>query len=305
MHGPLHEISLIEVLQLLERGRRSGVVRVVGPDDCAPRTLTLHRGLITAVEPDANDAAVHRALRRKFLIGADDPASEVPVSVREELRQRLARKAVEMMMRWNRGRFDFAEGDTEPGPLSWSADALVMALIGDESLRVELASQLSDWRAVPRFTAPDVIAAGAPLQLVALDWRILDSVDGVRDIAAIAAALDEPLEAVGVHVSELAGAAILQLDSPPENATLEAHLALEAGEYDAAAGRLRGRLERAPHDAEAWRALGLAEVGAGRFEAAIEAWTVWRGTAPERAAEADSLIQAARTMMEALLEHRE
>jgi hypothetical protein len=305
VHGPLHEISLIEVLQLLERGRRSGVVRVVGPDDGAPRTISLHRGLITAVEPDANDAAVQQALRRRFLIGADDPVGEVSLSVREELRGRLARNAVEMMMRWNRGRFDFAEGDTAAGPLSWSADALVMALIGDESIRVELASQLSDWHAVPRFAPAGVIAAGGALSLTAVDWRILDAVDGLRDIAAIAATLDEPLEMVGMHVTELARAAILQIDSPPENATLEAHQALEAGEYDAAAGRLRGRVERAPHDAEAWRALGLAEVGAGRFEAAIEAWTVWRQAAPERAAEADSLIQAARTMMEALLEHRE
>lgn len=305
MHGPLHEISLIEVLQLLERGRRSGVVRVVGADVGAPRTLRIHRGLIAAVEPDADDAAVHRALRRRHLVSEDDPESIIAPAEREELRERLARNAVETMMRWNRGRFDFADGDTIAGPLAWSADALVMALIGDESRRVELAGELHDWHAVPAMAAPEVIAAGPPLSLTALDWRILDAIDGGRDIAAIAAMVDEPLETVGTHVRELARAAILLIHSPPENATLEARQALEAGEYDRAAGRLRGRLDRAPHDAEAWRALGLAEVGAGRFDAAIEAWAAWRQAAPERVHEADALIQAAQTMMEALLDHRE
>ncbi len=305
MHGPLHEISLIEVLQLLERGRRSGIVRVVGPDAGAPRTLRMHRGLIAAVEPDADDGAVHRALRRRHLVSEDDPVTIIATAEREELRDRLARDAVETMMRWTRGRFDFADGDTSAGPLAWSPDALVLALIGDESQRVELAAELHDWHAVPVMAAPEEIAEGPPLALTALDWRILDAVDGERDIAAVAALLDEPLGMVGSHVRALAQAAIIRIAAPREQATLEARQALEAGEYDAAAGRLRGRVDNAPHDAEAWRSLGLAEVGAGRFDAAIEAWIAWREAAPARAREADALIQAARTMMEALLDSRE
>jgi hypothetical protein len=59
-------------------------------------------------------------------------------------------------------------------------------------------------------------------------------------------------------------------------------------------------VEQAPRDAEAWRILGLAEVGAGRFEQAIAAWQAWQQAAPDRRADADALIAAARTMMEAL-----
>lgn len=305
MHGPLSEISLIEVLQLLERGRRSGVLRIVGPDPNEPRTVHIHRGLVAAVEPDANDAAVNRALVRRHLAPAEEADSALSPADRERLRERVARTALEAMMHWNRGRFDFTESDTSSGPLAWSADALVMALVDDESRRVELGEELDDWHAVPVFLPPEQVASGAALALAALDWRILDAIDGLRDVAAVSAALDEPLEDVGARIRELVAAAILQLLPPAADGTAEARSAIDAGRYDEAAGRLRSRLAAAPHDAEAWRTLGLAEVGAGRFEGAVEAWTSWRRIAPERAAEAEALIVAARTMMEALLDHRE
>ena len=76
--------------------------------------------------------------------------------------------------------------------------------------------------------------------------------------------------------------AILQLLPPVPDGTAEARQAIDAGRYDEATARLRARLAAAPHDAEAWRTLGLAEVGAGRFEGAVEAWLSWRRVAPER-----------------------
>jgi tetratricopeptide (TPR) repeat protein len=305
VHGPLSEISLIEVLQLLERGRRSGVLRVAGPDANEPRTVRIHRGLVAALEPDADDAAINRALVRQQLAPVEEAAGALSPAERERLRERLARTALEAMMHWHRGRFDFTEADTSAGPLAWSADALVMALVDDESRRVEQAGEMHEWHAVPGFLTPEELAAGGVLTLAALDWRILDAVDGIRDVAAISAALDEPLEDVGERIRVLVAGAILQLHPPVSDGTAEARQAIDAGRYDEAAGRLRSRLQSAPHDAEAWRTLGLAEVGAGRFESAVEAWNSWRRVAPERAMEADALIVAARTMMEALLDHRE
>jgi tetratricopeptide (TPR) repeat protein len=305
MHGPLSEISLIEVLQLLERGRRSGVLRVVGPDSREPRTVRIHRGRVTAVLPDAADTAIDRALVRRHLAPPDETEGALSSAERERLRERLARTALEAMMLWSRGRFDFTEADTEDGPLSWSADALVMALVDDESRRVERGEVLHDWHAIPALLPTEVMQIGDTLSLGALDWRILDTVDGQRDVAAISAALDEPLEDVGERVRGLVGGAILQLLVPQADGTAAARQAIDAGRYEEAAEHLRVRLHAAPNDAEAWRTLGLAEVGAGRFEAAVDAWVTWRRVAPERATEADALIVAARTMMEALLDHRE
>ena len=305
MHGPLHEIGLIEVLQLLERGKRSGVLRVTGPDPAAPRTVRLHEGRVVAIDPDASEAAVTRALVRAHLLPAGDAehdASLVDGVERDAMRQRLARAALGAMLHWTRGRFDFSEGPAIAGPLAWSPDALVLALVEDESRRVELAEALGDWHAVPSFAPIDTIAAGGRVTLETLDWRIIDAVDGIRDVAAIAALVGEPLEDVGERVRALEAAAILLLH-PPATADAPDEAATPAvARDDESVARLRERTRRTPDDAEAWRSLGLAEVGAGHFARAIEAWSAWQRAAPERADDAAALIRAARTMMEALRE---
>lgn len=304
MHGPLSEIGLIEVLQLLERGQRSGVLRVTGPDASSPRTLRLRHGRVVALEPEAGDVAVKRALVRSHLQPAGDhdgDAGPVDRGEREAIRQRLARAALGAMLHWSRGRFDFSEGPTADGPLSWSADALVLALVEDESRRVELAEEFADWHAVPEFAPVEAIAAGERLELEPTDWRILDAVDGLRDVAAVAALLGEPLEDVGARIQALRAAAILQL-RPASATAAPASASVAERRHDDSIARLRERVQRAPADAEAWRALGLAEVGAGHFDRAIEAWVAWQRAAPERADDAAALILAARTMMEALRE---
>ena len=68
MHGPLCEIGLIEVLQLLERGRRSGVLSISGAPD-EPRQVYIAAGMIVAIEPVAGDAATRRALLTRHLVG--------------------------------------------------------------------------------------------------------------------------------------------------------------------------------------------------------------------------------------------
>ena len=46
-------------------------------------------------------------------------------------------------------------------------------------------------------------------------------------------------------------------------------------------------------------------MGAGRFEQAIDAWQSWRDNDPERGGDAAALMQAARTMVEALRDARD
>lgn len=307
MHGPLSEISLVEVLQLLQRGRRSGTLRVTGPDPTAPRTLWLNEGAVVALEPEASDAAVDAGLIARALASSDpeDGPATVPPEVRDALRSKLASAALGTMLHWSRGRFDFAEGAPPAGPLDVSPDALVLEVVESEMRRVDLAEELDEFRAVPDFASPDSIGEGALPALDPLDWRLLDAIDGVRNVAALAAALDEPLDAVAERVRSLQGAAILQLMSAPPDVSLEARAAIEAGRYDEAAALLRARVASVPGDGEAWRTLGLAEVGAGRFDRAIGAWEAWRAADPLRAEEAASLTRAAQTMVEALRDGRD
>ncbi|HET9133083.1 MAG TPA: DUF4388 domain-containing protein [Gemmatimonadales bacterium] len=297
MHGPLSEIGLVEVLQLLERGRRSGELHVVGIDPTAPRTVVLHEGAIAMVHPDASDDAVAAWRTRRHLAG------EASRATRDRHREELVRRSIARMLAWTRGRFDFAEGATSAGPLALSIDQLLLGFVEAEAQRAELASRLGDFRLVPVFAATNPGRPEGGWHL--LDWRVLDAVDGVRDIAAVAAALDEPLEAVGARLEALHRAAILDLLPAPPDARVEARAAIEAGRYEEAIARLQARVRAVPSDAEAWRTLGLAEVGAGRFDRAMTAWDGWRRAAPEREAEAVALIEAARTMLEAMHNTRE
>ena len=308
MHGPLDEIGLIEVLQLLGRGRRSGVLRVSGPVPGPPSRIHLAMGRIVAVEPDASDAATVAALADRWLIAPTDAADDPSLlrgPLAETMRGELATRALGTMMHWQRGRFDFEEASVASGPLSIAADPLVVALVAGESQRVELARMLHDFHAVPDFVADDLLAAGPPVMLTPRDWRVLDQVDGVRDVAALAAAVDEPLEVVGACIRSLEAAAILELRVPAGDSAGIARAAIEAGRYEEAATMLRQRLTDRPDDVDAWRALGLAEVGAGRFEQAIDAWQSWRDADPRHAEDAVALMQAARTMVEALRDSRE
>ncbi len=304
MHGPLSEIGLADVLQLLERGKRTGVLRVVGPDPTTPRTLYLQAGRIVALDPDASDAALAAALAIRALASLDpatpeDGPNAVPHDVREGLRRRLATRTLAGMLHWVRGRFDFEAHPVGDGPLSLSPDGIVFDVVDAEGRRSELAAATNDFHAIAGFAPPDIVASGPAPSLGVLDWRILDLVDGARDIASLAATLGEPAEDVADRVRALMTAAILVLQPPLAEA---ARLAIDAGRYDEAIALLRSRVATVPDESAAWRALGLAEVGAGRFDRAVDAWMAWRNVAPANRDEADTLIHAARTMLEALRE---
>lgn len=310
LHGPLHEIGLVEVLQLLERGARTGRLRVVGPDPMVPRVIALRQGRIVGVSPDADEAAVARGLVRRHLAVAGDDAADGPQGVagpvHATLRESLARRILVTMLTWTRGRFDFSEDPTAAGHLDWSPDALLLDVVRREGLRLDLAGALGGFDRVPSFAREaSSDPPPSPVRLDALDWRVLDAVDGVRDIAELSAVLDEPLEEVAERLRDLVAAAILDMHAPAADVATQARAAMEAGRHTEAIEPLQARLATAPGDGEAWRLLGLAEVGAGRFARAIEAWEAWAAADPRRANEATALVRAAHTMLEALQESRD
>lgn len=303
MHGPLSEIGLIEVLQLLERGRRSGKLRLSGSDPAIGHVIRIAAGRVVAIEPDADAAAVRRALIRRCEIDPSEPnLDSVAAERRESIRHELARAALQTMLHWSRGRFDFQASDGEAGPLDWSVDSLVLELVAAESERADLATEFAGWRAVPRLASATILATGGRIALDPLEWRLIEAADGSRDVAALAAHLGESLEEIGIRLRSLVVAAIIQLEAPSAVAAAEPLATIETAKYDEAVAQLRARTEARPDDGEAWRTLGLTEVGAGRFDRAIAAWSSWQQAVPGQADDATALIRAARTMMEALSE---
>ncbi|MGH7582392.1 MAG: DUF4388 domain-containing protein [Gemmatimonadales bacterium] len=302
MHGPLSEIGLIEVFQLLHRGRRSGTLEVAGGEAEQAVTVRLNDGIIVAVEPEAGDAALQQALVARHL-AAGKSGADLDTSV--GLRSVLATRALGRMIQRNGGHFDFRESAGVAGPLAIVPDDLVFQLVDAETRRIELAAECAQFSAVPEFVAAERLAAGPDHPFSADDWRLLDLVDGVCDIASLARVLDEPVESVAESVRALQGAAILDLRPPAADPMAAAHAAIAAGRFDDAVGLLRQQVDAHPHDGGAWRSLGLAEAAAWRFDRAISAWTAWQAEEPDRAGDAAALMLAAGTMMEALRDHRD
>lgn len=307
MHGPLSEIGLIEVLQLLERGRRSGRLRIVGPTNDSPRTVRIRDGVIVALEPDSDDRAVTKALIHRGEVApvGDDEAEPIPESHRQDVRERLARLALGKMLHWEQGRFDFEAGPVPDGPLAWSTDMLVLDLVATESQRAELQDELGDWQLVVERAPIDQLRTGGPVSLEAIDWRILDGIDGHRDIARLAAHLREPLEEIGSRLRVLQAAAIIQLRAPEQERRELGGVTARLPDPSPSIDHLMSHLGQTPSDGSAWRSLGLAEVGAGRFDRAVTVWQSWQRAVPSDAGAAQALIDAAQTMMEAMRDSRE
>ncbi len=303
MQGPLQEIGLADVLQLLARGRRHGVLRVVGTDPTRPRLILVCDGDVAAIDPDAEDAAVVRALAARCLMAPED-SEPVEPSLREAMRETLARRSIMAMLSWQRGEFVFEESAPVPGPLRLPIEPMLRAVVDAEHRRQDMEAVLPI-RSVPDFRTAGGDVPGSLPPLDPLDWRVLDAVDGVRTVAVIAERLDEPVDEVQARIVALVRAAILEIRSAPVAVDVMARAAVEAGRYDDAAARLRDRVTSVPEDDEAWRLLGLAEVGAGRIDQAVAAWRSWQALGGPRAAEATSLIQAATTMLEALRDPRD
>ncbi len=297
MHGPLHEIGLVEVLQLLERGRRSGRLVVVGGRHDEHRTVAIDRGRIVDLRPLTEaDLLLHLAIRALVPAGTVRASPELMAMARCE----VATAVLLDMLTWSVGRFDFTAGEVEAGPLDITPSGLMMQLVAGESARTETAEAVGSFAAVPRFASVAEIAGGTPLMLDNLDWRILDRIDGRRDIAALARELMEPVESVARRSLRLAAAAIIHLDMPAGDSVARARAVLDQGDAVAAIGILAERVAAAPEDGEAWRWLGFAELRMGRIDRASAAWRAWVNASPVHHFEAAPLLAAAETMMEAL-----
>lgn len=191
--GALDTLALADVLQLLDLGRKSGVLAVDAGDG-------RRRGLVRLA-----DGCVRAA---RFQDGA-----------RPELRDPF--DAVAAMLALDSGRFTFA---ADPAPAPDGPDAgegvRVEALLMEAMRRLDegapaLAPPAGPPHAspaaptIPVLTADDPAELGAPVRLRAADWALLAAVDGRRDVAAVAATAGQPPEQAAAALAALARAGLV------------------------------------------------------------------------------------------------
>jgi tetratricopeptide (TPR) repeat protein len=212
IEGPLAELSLQDVLQLLELAHKTGVLTVRSDRMNDEAIVHITRGAIVfAVRRRSTrrlgqlliraGKLTQRELDRALEIQRTDPTRRLAEillemgSVSEEELERQLRFQMEEtiyeVMAWDEGYFKFEER-------AELDDQRLLARIRVESLLMEGARRIDEWTRleskVPSPESVPALAAGSdremtPLELRSEEWEVLAEIDDERDVRQIAADL--------------------------------------------------------------------------------------------------------------------
>ena len=239
IEGPLRELGVHDVFQLLDLSRKTGALRVIAELARDEGTVYFEQGRVVHATLRSQQHSLGAVLVRagriteadfasaRTVVGRGGSARTVgealvaagAVTAREV--ERHARAHIEAvvfeMMSWREGHFSFEEGAEGDAP----AEANVRLSI--ESLLMEGARRIDEWSRIAD-TVPNVavVPALAPvkddhpplLDLRPAEWEVLAAVDGARDVRAIATTLDASEFDVARTVYGLAVTGVIEVREP-------------------------------------------------------------------------------------------
>lgn len=312
IEGPLEELNLQDVLQLLEMSHKTGIltVRADGPNDEA--VIHFDDGVIIFAARRRSTRRIgqlllragkltERELDRGLELQRGEPGrrlAEILLEMGSVQEQDLVQslhfqmeETIHEIIPWKKGYFRFEERATR--------QYRVMAHIHVESILMEGARRIDEWarleskvpsgESVPVLAQPGMDAfGGQPLELKPEEWEVLAEVDGERDIRQISAGVGQTTFEVAKIVYGLVGLGIVQVHERrariPERelhaAMQEVEALLDAGKPEEAARRVT-ELEAAHADrAELAMLAGRALAAQRRPRAAVEAFARAAGLDP-------------------------
>ena len=267
IEGPLRELGIHDVFQLLDLSRKTGMLRVRSDLRNDEGTVQFDSGRVVHASVRSNPARVEELLvqsgrvrpeeleRARAAAGADGgsrSAGEELVRMglipRRELerQQRLQIESVVFeLMSWHEGFFSFEERPADAPPL------VTDIRVSTESLLMEGARRIDEWsRIADRIPSLAVVPALAPasdgggpqLDLLPYEWEVLASIDGTRDLRAIAQAVGRAEFDVARSVYGLASTGIVEILQPERRVTAAVRLTAEVDErLEGARAALRDR----------------------------------------------------------------
>jgi tetratricopeptide (TPR) repeat protein len=214
IEGPLRELGIHDVFQLLDLSRKTGVLRVMSELRDDEGVVYFNNGRVvqatarrSSVPIDAvllqsgrvtqADVARARALQSNGRAGIELPELLLEigaVSAKELERQVRAQiqSVVFELMSWSEGFFSFEER-----PRSEVPDTRIA--VSTESLLMEGARRIDEWSqiadTIPNITVMPELAPvsddreGATLDLLPHEWQVLTMIDGARDLREMALVL--------------------------------------------------------------------------------------------------------------------
>lgn len=303
IEGPLKELSIQDVLQLLELANKTGVLTVRSDRWNDEAILHFNKGAIVfAVRRRSTrrlgqlliraGKLTQRELDRALETQRTDPTrrlAEVLLemgSVSEEELERQLRFQMEEttyeLMGWTEGYFKFEERTESPSQR-------LISRVRVESLLMEGARRIDEWtRLESRVPSPEsipVLALGSersetPLDLRPEEWEVLAMIDGERDVRQIAADLARSAFDVAKVVFGLVSTGVVDVEERhsriPEvqlqSAVQEVERMIDASELEEAQ-KLASELETAyPERVDLALLSGRALIAQKRMRAAAEAF---------------------------------
>jgi hypothetical protein len=307
IEGPLKELGIHDVFQLLDLSRKTGVLRVSSELRQNAGTVVFDHGAVISAEIKSNPHPLGTVLlsagkitpeditRARDMQKAGDPRrlGEVLVAIGAVSRRELARQVraqveevVFELVSWSEGYFSFEEG-----PTAGATEADVR--IPTEALLMEGARRIDEWSQIqqriphlgiiPKLAPGGGLGDSGTLDLLPEEWEVLAAMDAERDVRAVAEALGRSEFDVAKTLFGLASAGVIQLEQPTrapvagqgrELAILIARTEDRLTSGDAAAALLSAQevVASHPHEAMAHLVLGRALLAVGRGADAGEAF---------------------------------
>jgi uncharacterized protein DUF4388/tetratricopeptide repeat protein len=309
IEGPLRELGIHDVFQLLDLSRKTGVLRVTSELRRNAGTIYFEDGAIVYAEIRSNPHPLGGLLVRSGRIMESDLERARDMQQRGGDRRRLGEILVELgavtprelqrqvrfqieevvfeVMSWREGYFSFIEGPLTDVP----AESAVR--ITTEALLMEGARRIDEWTRIEgRIPHLGVVAVLAPapegaegdLDLLPPEWEVLSLIDGERDIRSIAAALGRSDFDVAKTLFGLESAGLIVLTDPGQGAgrtsgtpgadaatlVAEAEDALRRRDLTAARPAAEQAAALQPHDPTVHLLLGRIHLAAGLAAEAVD-----------------------------------
>lgn len=312
IEGPLRELGIHDVFQLLDLSRKTGLLRVWSELRDDEGTVAFDGGRVVLARIKSKPTRLGASLLTfgrisetdldRARLRCSDQTSEaelaealvgIGVLTDRELDRHVHQQiesVVFELMSWQEGHFSFEERSREEMPRG------LHVAVSTESLLMEGARRIDEWsRIVDTVASIDVVPELAPiaddregsfLDLLPHEWQMLTMIDGARDLRSIAANLARDEFEIAKIAYGLASTGVIVLQPPRRgSAALSsaggvdtvARLALArdhavAGRVQAGLEELRRAARADPLSAAVHRALGFAAARAGDLNLARSSW---------------------------------
>ena len=310
IEGPLRELGIHDVFQLLDLSRKTGALRVTSELRHNEGKIYFDNGVVVSAEIRSNphplgamllrtgkitEADFERARDMQQRQGDKRRIGEILVSlgvitqreVERQIRFQIEEVVFEVMS-WNEGYFSFADEVESTLPTELTVRIPVEALLMEGARRIDewsrIENRISHVGVVPSL-APPPEGGGGELDLLPSEWEVLALIDGDRSVRGIATELGRSDFEVAKTLFGLESAGVIVLVDPGPNRrarggasaagelmelVARAERALVAKDLDAARAAAEQASATQPHDATIHLLLGRIHLAQGHASAAAD-----------------------------------